>query len=203
MKQLLPAILPQNLMAKHGYAALCLGVIATLSLSACATKPERGGGGKKGDRKQSERTQQSGTFLQPVSALFVSMDADGNKATSRSEAEQGVRAEWASFERSPSAIKFAQWSLKTLGSTDAKPSFMRFDADFNGVISEGEFTGQLINDFERLDKNKDGLLERSEMIIEFAAPEGRRSQGRQEGGREGGRGGKGGGGGGGGNRPTR
>lgn len=197
--------LTRSVIGKRGYGALCLGVIATLSLSACATKPERGGGGKKGDRQQSQQSRQSGTFLQPISALFISMDSNGDKATSRAEMEAGIQAEWTTFDQNPSAISFSRWSLKNLGSIDAKPSFMRFDADFNSVISEDEFLGQLRNDFDRSDKNKDNRLERSEMIIEFAAPEGRRSQGGQKGSQEGGRGGRGGGrgGGGGGGRPPR
>ena len=55
------------------------------------------------------------------------------------------------------------------------PTFMSFDRDFNGVVSENEFASQLERDFDRLDKNRDDRLERSEMLVAFKAQEGRKS----------------------------
>ncbi|MEP3892290.1 MAG: hypothetical protein ABJN69_17655 [Hellea sp.] len=163
---------------------------ASLTLSACATKPERRGPPQ--DRAKSDRpAKSSGTFLQPISALFIGMDANDDKLVSNAEMEAATLAEWASFDRKPSASYFAQWSLKSLGSTDAMPTFMSFDRDFSGTITQSEFTTQLEQEFDRLDKNRDGSLQRSEMIVAFAAPQGNRS--RKGKGEKGGKGGRGGG----------
>jgi len=131
--------------------------------------------------------------MYPVAVLFSGMDRNGDKLISRAEVTDGVQAEWQTFQTSPSAIQFSNWSVTNLGSTDAQPSFMSFDRDFNGVISEGEFMEQMDKEFERMDKDRDGQIARSEMIIAFQAPQGRTQdrggQGGREGGGQGGRGG--------------
>lgn len=180
---------------------MALLAVASLSLSACATKPDRRGppsdrqgqAGKPSGEKRGP-SKSSGTFMQPVSTLFVAMDTNQDKVLTRSELQSGTASEWAQFDRNPSATYFAQWSLKTLGSTDAMPTFMSFDRDFNGVIIEDEFSAQLERDFQRLDKNGDGRLERSEMIVAFQAQQGRRKQSGGQGERKQRGGGQGGGG---------
>lgn len=148
---------------------------ASLTLSACASKPERRGPPQ--DRGKSERpAKSSGTFMQPIAALFIGMDTNQDKIISTTEMKLGVQSEWASFDRKPSATYFAQWSVNTLGSTDARPTFMSFDRDFSGTITQSEFTNQLEQEFDRLDKDRDGKLQRSELIVAFAAPQGNRSR---------------------------
>lgn len=172
---------------------------ACLTLSACATKSDRRG--PPPERQGSDRPgKSSGTFLQPVGGLFLAMDTNRDKIISKAEAQSGIAAEWSSFTKRPSAAYFAQWSIAALGSIDAMPTFMSFDRDFNGVVTEEEFTAQLNRDFDRLDKNKDDALERSEMLIAFEAAQGRR---RQQSGGEGGGKKRGGGGNGGGRPPSR
>lgn len=169
---------------------------STLLLTACASNssdrrgpnPERGGADRP-DRPA--RT--SGTFMQPIAALFATMDQNNDKAVSASELRSGVAKEWDEFGQNPSAIRFSQWSLKTLGSTDASPTFMSIDRDFNGVITETEFAEQLGLEFTRLDKDQNGLVTRSEMIVAVAARS-ERGGGKGEKGRGGGSGGQGGGG---------
>ena len=175
-------------------------------VSACASQPdrrgpERGDRSERGERGERQQARGSGTFMQPVAALFIGMDSNQDKIVSRSELEAGLSTEWSSFERNPSATYFAEWSNKALGSTDAMPNFLSFDKDFSGVISKDEFANQLTVHFNRMDKNKDGNIERSEMLVAFQARSGER-RGGAEGGRggrgsgaEGGRGGRGGGGG--------
>ena len=192
---------PQNL-RRTSTAVLLVSVLA---LSACASQPERRGPPQDGQGRQGGGGgggQSSGTFMHPVAALFSSMDTNRDKRVSFEEVQSGSQAEWAGIGERPSATYFAKWSLETLGSTDAMPTFMSFDRDFNGVISEGEFSSQLEREFKRLDKNADNVLDRSEMIVAFAARQGERSRGGQEQGR-GGRGQGGGQGGQGGGRPSR
>ena len=157
-------------------AALLL-VASGFTLTACASNSdqsrERGDRGELGQRQA--RT--SGTFLQPAAVLFAGMDLNNDKIISRDEMLTGAKSEWGNFDRNPSATNFAAWSVKTLGSTDANPTFMSFDRDFNQVITETEFSAQIERLFTQYDKNKDGSLERAEMVIAFQAPSGRRGQG--------------------------
>lgn len=181
--------------------ALSLFLVLSLSLSACATQPDRRGppSDRQGASERGDRgpARSSGTFLYPVAGLFIQMDSNKDKAITLSEVQAGAASEWGQFDRNPSAIAFAQWSLKTLGSTDAMPTFLSFDKDFNGFVTQSEFASTLESEFARLDKNQNGSLERTEMIVAFAAPLGEQS--RPGGGNEGRgeRGGRGGGGGGG------
>jgi len=169
--------------------------ITALGLTSCATKPDRDRP-PRGDDRLDRSARSSGTFIQPAALLFADMDKNGDRVTTRAELISGVQAEWDSFDRSPSAMSFVTWSKTALGSTDANPTFMSFDRDFNGVISKSEFTAQFESLFKSLDKNGDGAVERSEMIVAFAAPQGRSKPG-DERGQRGERGGRGGG------RPSR
>ncbi|MEP4052827.1 MAG: hypothetical protein ABJN22_11330 [Litorimonas sp.] len=162
--------------------------ISALTLSACATKPDRERPPRDGER-QDRPARNSGTFVQPAALLFADMDSNQDKVTSQAEMLTGVQNEWESFDRNPSATAFSNWSLKALGSTDANPTFMSFDRDFNGVITKSEFTAQFDRLFKIFDKNADGLLDRAEMIVAYQAPMGRA----QRGGESGQRGGRGGG----------
>lgn len=174
--------------SRRASAAMLLASV--LALSACASKPDRRGPPPDREGRQGGGAQSSGTFMQPVAALFSSMDINRDKRISMDELQAGSQAEWAGFAQRPSATYFAQWSIENLGSTDAMPTFMSFDRDFNGVISEAEFSSQLEREFRRLDKNADNMLDRSEMIIAFAARQGEKSRG---GGKQGGGRGQGGG----------
>ncbi|MEP6343737.1 MAG: hypothetical protein ABJ275_10515 [Maricaulaceae bacterium] len=171
---------------------ICLAATAMM-VSACASQPEqrgsdRGERAERGERGPRAQARGSGTFMQPVAALFIGMDSNQDKIISRAELESGVSNEWSSFDRNPSATYFALWSENTLGSTDALPNFLSFDKDFSGVISKDEFSDQLTTHFNGMDKNKDGNLGRSEMIVAFQARSGNsRGNGAEGGGRGGNR----------------
>jgi len=144
---------------------------AGLFLSACATQADRSGPTERQGPKNQARA--SGVFVQPIAVLFSDLDTNKDKIFDRTELEAGIKSEWGKFRRKPTAVQFSQWSLTNLGSTDALPNFMSFDKDFNGVIIESEFTAQLEKEFKRLDKNQDGRVVRSEMLVTFQAPMGR------------------------------
>ena len=160
-------------------------LVGAALLSACASQPEpqesstnRGERAERPDRP----ARQSGTFIQPSGLLFASMDSNRDKRVTRSELEAGAKFEWASIGKNPGAIEFSKWSLETLGSTDAQPTFLSLDRDFNGVVYETEFMAGLHQAFERMDKNGDNVLDRSEMVIAVQARQGNaRGRGGQQG----------------------
>ncbi len=168
-----------------------ISVMTGLGLSACASKPEAKAPSRQGIKKQARS---SGTFLHPIAALMIDMDINKDKVVDRSELTAGIQSEWAEFDSKPGAIRFSQWSKTALGSTDALPNFMSFDRDFNGTITDSEFSTQLEAEFNRLDKNADGRLERSEMLVSFQAQRGQANgnsgQGRPQNGQRGGGGGQ-------------
>ncbi len=174
---------PRNILTSRAPLRLSLLVLlAATTLSACATKSDRRGPPPERDGSQ-RQARTSGTFLQPISVLFTGMDISKDTVLSRAELTEGIEETWSSFSRNPSAVAFSQWSVKNLGSTDARPTFMDFDRDFNGVVTESEFSKQLTMEFDRLDKNKDGRVERSEMVVAFAAPQGQRKKKENAGGK--------------------
>lgn len=153
---------------------LVTSIFTATTLSACASKPDRKGPPPE-DRRANHKPRSSGTFLHSIAAVFITMDTNKDKTTSRTELSQGIDSEWSGFSGKLSAVNFTPWVIENLGSVDATPNFMNFDQDFNGVITKDEFSQSLEQKFNQLDKDKDGNLTRSEMVIAFAAPQGQRS----------------------------
>ena len=176
-----------------------ISLSALTVLAACASSPERRGPSP--DQQDRGPAVRSGVFVKPVGLLFANMDTNRDTVVTGAELAAGAKTEWSHFNGNPSATGFMTWSQKSLGSTDAFPTFMSFDGDLNGVVTEIEFTDRLRQEFTSMDKNKDGQVTRSEMLVTFDAPRSRERGGERQ---QGGRGGRGGGGEGGrGGRPPR
>ena len=158
-------------------------LVGAALLSACASQPDtQDSRADRGEARGDRPARASGTFIQPSGLLFASMDSNRDKRVTRSELEAGAKFEWASIGKNPGAIEFSKWSLETLGSTDAQPTFLSLDRDFNGVVYETEFMAGLNQAFERMDKNGDNILDRSEMVVAVQARQGNaRGRGGQQG----------------------
>lgn len=184
----------------------CLTSTILLSLSACSSTPDRRG--PPPDQQARGGGQQvSGVFVKPIALLFVAMDSNQDGAVLGNELADGINTEWSRLKSLSgtsglSGAYFSEWSKTSLGSTDAFPTFMSFDGDLNGVVTELEFSDRMRQEFSNLDKNKNGKVTRDEMLIVIEAPRGRQD-GRRSGGQEGRGGGRGGGGERGGGRPPR
>ncbi len=147
--------------------------IAALTLSGCASKPERGGrgGGAKADRGGSY---QGGIIARPIAILLTGMDANGDYQVSNAELAEGVEIEWANLSRGKpgkvSAIELADWAKQVMGSAEAMPNSISFDTDLNAQITELEFGDRLRAEFALLDKDKDWNLTRAELVSRLPAP---------------------------------
>ncbi|MEM9178193.1 MAG: signal transduction protein [Pseudomonadota bacterium] len=164
---------------KH-HKMLSAFALATLLISACANGPDRRpprGGDRGGEQSSFE-----GYAAKPVTLLFVSMDQNNDARISSDELLRGIDREWDLLtSRHPiGALEYGEWSAATLGSSDALPSFISFDRDLDGSLSELEFGDRLRAEFADLDKNSDGLLDRSELIFRISRPA-RQQQGGQQG----------------------
>ncbi|NNE57763.1 MAG: hypothetical protein HKN36_06610 [Hellea sp.] len=170
------------------FSKLSLVLPLVLVTAACSSTPERRG--PPPDQQARGAAQSSGVFVKPVGLIFVAMDTNRDTVFSEDELTIGIPSEWSAFGSNPSAAYFSDWSRKSLGSTDAFPTFLSFDANINGVVTSEEFSDRLRQEFASMDKNQDGRVERSEMLIAFEAPRGRdRKSGQSERGQRGGEGG--------------
>lgn len=156
-----------------------LVILALAGLTACASGPKRGGGSGQGGNNQI-----AAVSTHPVGLYFVGLDANDDGLTSRTELDAGIKADFAKFGRNPSATQFQGWTVKAFGSSSAMPTFLSFDSNMNGVVTESEFETRLIGEFNRLDKNGDGNIARSELIFNVQ----QRQRGSQTNGERGGEG---------------
>ncbi|MEM9837595.1 MAG: hypothetical protein AAF830_00425 [Pseudomonadota bacterium] len=182
-------------MFRISYAASAAALV--LALTACSSnEPPRGGGGPGGARGGGGQMMMPRVVAQPLGLLFAGMDANGDAETSRAEVEIAVPKIFASTDTDENGllrpIEFQAFAIRYLGTNDTALATRSFDRNLNGEVTEFEFTGYLMTMFDRADKNRDGILQRSE-FVETIEPQGMRGGG---GGGPGGqtRGGRGGGG---------
>ena len=168
---------------------------ATISilLSACASGPpaggDRGGPPERGERSDKERGASRGPMIS-VSAggiWLAGLDRNNDYAVSQSELSQGKAAAFTTADVNNDGtltlFELDDWREKALGSTDAMPGRFVFDPDFDQQITRGEFETTLETLFVRADKDKDGLLYRSEIVrVIDRSVRGERGQAGQRGG---------------------
>lgn len=169
-----------------------LALLLAAGLSACASS-----GPSEEDKKRRQAMQMRSTFVaQPISLVITGFDANGDTAVTKAELLAGVPAEWARLDGDQngrvSPVEMDHWAALALGSRSATPGRISFDKNSNGTVSEAEFGRHLEIEFNRLDRNEDGILVRAELVRLFQPPTNNRSRGR--GGEGGGGGGQGGGG---------
>lgn len=162
---------------------ISLVALSALALTACAGGPQKGprGGGERGGGD----TGFEGYAAKPVALLFAGMDQNDDLTVSGDELISGIDREWERLATAPAigALEYGRWATSTLGSADALPSFISFDRDLNGRISELEFDDRLRAEFSDLDKDQNGVLDRAELIFRVTRPSrgqqgGQQSQGR-------------------------
>jgi len=102
------------------------------------------------------------------------MDTDGQTGLSKSELKIGTEKQWAVLNSGAkvSAIDYGNWSLSVMGSREVQPNFLSFDSDFNGGLTKAEFENGLKREFDRADKNTDGVVTREETVYLINLPRG-------------------------------
>lgn len=185
-------------------------------VSACASGPPSppGGGPPGGPGGMPGSQMQEAKITRPVALLFTGMDANHDLVVSTDELLKGIDEEFARADVDRSGVvtgfEMADWCKTALGDAEALPDLREMDTDINYTVTPHEFTTALKHQFERMDKNGDGLLTRAEMLMdaphfrmggESGAPSGGQRPKGGGGGRGPGGGGRGGGGPGGGGAP--
>lgn len=162
---------------------ICLGV------AACAGPARRGppGGGEGGPPGGMGGQMRGGMGLvaQPVSLFFAGLDADADMVVTRDEAMLGAAIAWERIGQPVGvrALDYEIWQVAAFGNTQSHPAYVAFDVNFDGVIDQDEFLDLFEREFAAIDADKNGLLERSEIVsrpsTRMQGPGG--GQGRQQG----------------------
>lgn len=121
----------------------------------------------------------------PLALAIAGFDRDGDMIVTRAEFNAGVERSFASGDKDHdgklSLLELGDWSEVALGNRGALPGQFDFDTNGDDSISRDEFIGYFNARFAALDTNKNGALERSE-LVSFASPApGRRERGRGHG----------------------
>lgn len=130
----------------------------------------------------------AGIVARPIGLLFATMDTDRNTYVDAAELADGIALEWERLSGGGKvgALDFEPWSMAVFGSSNTLPSFIVFDRDLNGVLTPAEFEDRLRDEFGQLDKDGNGMLDRSELVFRIAGRTGEAGGYQQGGGRRGG-----------------
>jgi hypothetical protein len=173
--------------------SLCFAAIAA-GLAACSTpSDERGrlqfsgpGPGKAGAGERSL------LWAEPAALFLVGLEGGQNANLTHAEFQAAQDALWASADSDGDnalrTLELQAWRQKWFGANDGWPGLFHFDANSDESISKVEFRTGLETIFTNFDKNKDGVIERSELLEErrvpdmrFGGPRGARGQGPRNG----------------------
>ena len=106
--------------------------------------------------------------VEPVAMMIAAFDSNGDGLVTRDEMHKGVARSIAVFDRAKTGkigyIAFADWAEKWLGDRTALPSPFETDTDGDNQISLAELEAKFDAIFTRLDKNRDGVLSRAELL---------------------------------------
>ena len=118
--------------------------------------------------RAADRQPQATVMAEPIALAFAGWDADGDGRTTRAEAMAGASRGFAAIDSAARGsigyVGFADWAERWLGDRAALPSPFEVDADADDRIARAEFDAAIGRAFDRLDKDRDGVLTRAEML---------------------------------------
>lgn len=105
---------------------------------------------------------------EPVAVAIAGFDTDGDARVTRAELEAGVRRSFAAIDTAHVGtlgyIGFADWAERYLGDRSALPSPFETDANGDDRISLAELEAKFAEIVARLDRDRDGVLTRAELL---------------------------------------
>lgn len=112
-------------------------------------------------------------MVEPIAMMIAAFDSDGDGKVTMAEAVAGVQRSYDAIDTdrkgSLGYIQFGDWSERWLGDRNALPSPFEVDADHDDRITPAELQAQIAQTFDRLDRDKDGVLTRAELLTIRAA----------------------------------
>lgn len=111
---------------------------------------------------------QATVIAEPVALLIAGFDTDGDARVTRAEFDAGLKRSFDSADTGHTGslgyIAYSDWSLRWMGDRNTLPSPFELDRDGDNKVSWAEFQDRFADIFARFDKNRDGVIERSELV---------------------------------------
>lgn len=111
---------------------------------------------------------QATVIAEPVALLIAGFDADGDARVTRAEFDAGLKRSFDSADTGHAGtlgyIAYSDWSLRWMGDRNTLPSPFEMDRDGDNKVSWAEFQERFALIWARFDHNKDGVIERSELV---------------------------------------
>lgn len=157
----------------HARKTLALNVlIAALiagSLTACASDPEPA---PSPHAQTTLKDLQGAAIASPIGLVFAAMDANGDTLVQAEEVDAAAPGLFATGDANTDGVitplEFNTWSHTHLGSTYAKPGRLDFDRNQDNQIDPLEFAMVMAGIHDRLDRDKNGALERAELLVSIS-----------------------------------
>ncbi|RIA37810.1 hypothetical protein DFR49_3698 [Hephaestia caeni] len=106
--------------------------------------------------------------VEPVAMMLAACDADGDARVTRDEARACLARSFASTDTAGAGslgyIAYSDWAERYLGDRNALPSPFETDIDHDNRITLAEMTAKIDTIFDRLDRDRDGILVRAELL---------------------------------------
>lgn len=106
-------------------------------------------------------------IAEPVGMAIAAFDLDGDALVSRAEFSAGVARSFETVAKGQPTIgyiAFGDWAERWLGHRNALPSPFEVDQDGDNRITLPELQARFDLFFDRFDRDKDGVLRRSELL---------------------------------------
>jgi len=104
----------------------------------------------------------------PVAMMIAGFDMNGDRRVDAQEYARGVAASFAAADQakagSLSPIDLGRWAREWLGDPGAVPGQFDFDTDNDDRVSKAEYEARFAAIFAERDRDKDGVLTRSELL---------------------------------------
>lgn len=143
-------------------------VLAAIGLAAPCLAQQRAPAPPEAALAPAERPPAATIMAEPVALFLAGCDADGDGRTTRDEARACTARGYAAIDTgnkgSIGYIQFSDWSERWLGDRNALPSPYETDTDNDNRITATELDAVILRIFTRLDRDKDGVLVRAEML---------------------------------------
>ena len=146
---------------------ICAG--ALLMAAGCASGPPGPPGGAPPGEGPGRQLQEA-KITRPIALLFTSLDTNDDFIVSKSELDDAIPREFGRADADKSGVlsgfEMADWCTLVLGDKEAQPDLRAMDNDLNYTVTEQEFAVALRHEFNRMDRNQDGFLTRTEMLTD-------------------------------------
>ncbi|MHA6720146.1 EF-hand domain-containing protein [Sphingomonas sp. RS6] len=150
-------------------ALLLAPLLATPALAQDRTRiPTPPGGGDNPIDISTDAQPPATVIAEPVALMIAGLDSDGDARVTRAEFEAGLRRSFDSADSAHSGaigyIAYSDWSERWMGDRNTLPSPFEIDRDGDNRISWDEFHDRFEQVFARFDKDRDGVLVRTELV---------------------------------------